>query len=449
MSLDPSATCDSCTAPMSADARFCPQCGHDQQVSTFDLNPLDSPPVDGTIDSSAATATSTVETSRKRAPMLLGLAAAVILAVVAVVALQGNDTSQPEAASGGAEASDQITGDDETADPPDSDDTPSARAVLGDTEVTSVAEGAEFPLFPASDIERHLIIGRRGAQLLLIDSVTGDVQELSLRSGESYDRPLAGYSIGSVLERLLVVDSGIVRSFSLAGGADFDLSGNVTAFDVREGPTVVVSSALPGADSRDLLEVQSFSSYSVFPSESGLLPLNADVHAVGERVFFEAGGKVFEHQFSLDDGAGFVAVANGTILGAGRTSVIVDQCTVDLDCTQHLVHESGEQIEVELDALIRTPLRVSPEIDWIVAPFGGGVRASELSGDRQMDLPTTPLLGVSWTSDGRYLVASGAGSVSITDLDSMATSVIDIDGTGQVFDELLVVPAPESWIPGG
>lgn len=383
--------------------------------------------------------------------MILGTLAAVAVVVVGFLSLRGNDASPDAVAGSNLEQTNGTSIEQGNADAGVDDDAPSARAVLGDTEVLTV-DGIEasFPLFPES--ERHLLIGRRGDQLVLIDSESGAMQTIQLRSGESFDEPVAGYSIGSVLERLLVVDSGFVRSFSLTGGADFDLSNNVAAFDVRQGPRVVVASQLSGVNAQTVYEVQAFGSYEVFPGETGIVPLTADVEAIGERVFFEAGGQIFEHRVELEPDGGFVALGSGKLLGAGRNHIIIDECSEGLECQALLVDaaEPGGPVskrELELPQLTLTPLRVSPDGAWIVAPFGGGVRAMALDEDQQIELLTTPFLGVSWTNDSRYLVATGLGSALILDTTTGESSNVDIDGTGEPFDELLVVLAPSGWTP--
>ncbi len=442
-------SCASCAAALSSTDRFCPSCGHDQQVATVDLGLIGQSP-DATPD------VSTADTSSKRLPVLAGIGAAIVALVVLFSVLGGSDDAPPSAI---AEESTAGQDGDGNSGADDEEDIPSSRAVLSDTEVSSVAGSeASFPLFPQS--ERQLIIGRRADMVVLIDAETGAIQRLPLRSAVGFelatdDAPATGYSIGSNGERLLVVDNGTMRSFSLTGGADFELSGNVVAFDIRQGPRVVVGSQLSGVAPRTIYEVQAFGAYEVFPSETGIVPFHAEIASVGERVFVEAGGQVFEHMVDIGLNGGFAEIADGKLLGSGRNHVIVDRCDVELTCQPVIVPttEPGDDQAFELPLLSAAsvtptaPLRLSPNADWVVATIGGGLDASTIDQSSSISLPTSTLLSVSWTTDGRYLVASGSGSVTIVDTTTLETSNIDIDGTGQRFDELLIVPAPPGWTP--
>ncbi len=429
MTLGSSNPCASCAEPIESEVKFCPRCGHDQQIATIDLGLIDG-------DTASAADVSSVATGRSRLPLLLGFLGAAIVGLILFVSLRGGDTPPPEA-----------TQSVPTTAAPANSDAASARAVLGDTAVSTVAGSeASFPLF--LDSTRQMIVGRRGAEVVLIDADSGAIQRLALRSSESFDEPTNGHSIGASGERLVVADTGTVRSFSLTGGADFALSGNVAAVDAREGPRVVVASQLSGVSSRTVYEVQAFGDYEIFPSESGIVPMNATVVPLGERVFFEAGGQVFEHRVALSPDGGFVSLAPGKLLGAGRNHIIVDQCSPSFECQDILIGpDSGVERVVDLPILVGSPFRISPDGTWIVAPAAGGLRATALDQSQQFDLLGVGLLAVSWTTDGRYLLASGSGSISITDTVTMETTNIDLDGTGEPFDELLVVPAPPGWTP--
>ncbi len=393
------------------------------------------------------------------------IALALVVGVAGWFMLFGGDEAVDDAAPSEEAGERGDTGDTRNTGETEDADSPSAMAALetGDgynLDDLAGVDSIEFPLF--ADADPHLIVARRGAEVLVVDAQSGAVQTLDLRSDASYSSTVDAYSIGVVLERLLVVDSGIVRSFSLTGGADFELSGNVAAFDVRHGPRVVVESALSGRRG-SVYEIQAFSSYGVFPSESGIVPVEAELLPFGERVFYTSGGNIYERREERngDPGdtdsaltAGFTLVATGAFVGAGHNHVLVDRCDDALLCERVLVAADGAETVAPLPSgqIRPKPLfRLSPDGAWAVATSGalrlwGTAEGVELlPHDIGATMTTTSF---SWTADSSYMVAAVDGGLVVFDLSARSASLLSLDEVaagGRTFDEVLVVPTPPGW----